>query len=393
MALEPRADSAATGHLMVSEIRDLASFEALATRWDSCVAEDPEGGFFSSHAWFSSCVNAFAADKQLRILVLSDGDRVIGIAPLWQQVLIRRGVRVRAMSFIDTPETQQTDFIVASDDRDGVIRSFLDFLLAPAAAAWDVLELTRWPETSPNVAPLRRELVRRGIHCAESTSALLPFIRITGSWEAFLQSKSSKFRKTHRNVVNRLERLAGVRVVRLSQPSDVPLFETLRDVSSRSWKHEEGISLSAETSRGRFFESVTRAAAKNNAWLGWILEAEGRPIAMEYDLISNDVVHAIRSDFDGAYDAHSPGAYLEHQVIKSVFELGYREYNAGPGLAPYKLRWTDQSRRNLALTVYNRTLKARALGGLETLIVPAARRVVDVTRSPWLRRRSPTVPS
>jgi CelD/BcsL family acetyltransferase involved in cellulose biosynthesis len=104
-------------------------------------------------------------------------------------------------------------------------------------------------------------------------------------------------------------------------------------------------------------------------------------------------VHAIRSDFDGAYDAHSPGAYLEHQVIKSVFELGYREYNAGPGLAPYKLRWTDQSRRNLALTVYNRTLKARALGGLETLIVPAARRVVDVTRSPWLRRRSPTVPS
>jgi CelD/BcsL family acetyltransferase involved in cellulose biosynthesis len=392
-AVEARTDAAVTRHLTVSEVRDVATFEALEKSWDACAAQDPEGGFFSSHAWFSCCVDAFGAGKQLRIVVLSDRGRVIAIAPLWQQVQVRRGVRVGTISFIDGPETQRTDFIVASDDRNHAIRAFLDFLLAPAAAGWDVLDLTRWPETSPNIVPLRRELATRGIPYAESTSALVPFIPTTGSWEAFLQSKSPKFRKTHRNVANRLERLANVRVVRLSQPSDVPLFAKLRAVSLKSWKQDEGISMSAETTRGRFFERVTAAAAKENAWLGWILEADGRPIAMEYDLVSDGVVYAIRSDFDAGYNAYSPGVYLEHQVIKAVFELGYREYNAGPGLAAYKLRWTDQARRNLAVTVYNRTLKGFALGGLEKMVVPAARRMAGITRSPWLRRRSPTVAS
>jgi CelD/BcsL family acetyltransferase involved in cellulose biosynthesis len=377
----------------VSEVRDRAAFQALEAAWDTCAAQDPQCGFFSSHAWFSCCVDAFGTAKQLRVFVLSDGGRVIAIAPMWQQVQVRRGLRVRTLSFIDTPETQQTDFIVGSDDREGVMRTFLDLLLAPAAQGCDVLELTRWPETSRNVACVRRELVRRDIKHVESTSALMPFISTSGGWEAFLQSKSPKFRKTHRNVINRVERLDGVRLLRLSQPSDVPLFHKLVEVSARSWKHQEGISMTGDTSRGRFFECVTLAAARSQAWLGWVLETEGRPIAMEYDLVDDGVVYAIRSDFDGAYDAYSPGAYLEHQVIKAVFELGYREYNAGPGIAAYKLRWTDHTRRNVALTIYNRTLKAKALGALETIVAPAIKRMAGLTKSSWLRRRSPLVAS
>lgn len=377
----------------MTEVRDLEAFRALEESWDYCAAADPQGGFFSSHAWFSCCIRAFGEHKQLRILVLRAGDRPVAIAPLWQEAQIRRRVRVRTISFIDTPETQQTDFIVATPDREGVMRAILDVLLAPAASGWDLLELTRWPETSSNVSPLRQELARRDIQHVESTSALMPFVRTTASWDQFLQSKSAKFRKTHRNICNRVERLPGVQLHRLTKPSDVPLFDKLVDVSLKSWKHEEGISISADTRRGRFFQCVTAAAATCGAWLGWILEAEGRPIAMEYDLVADGVVYAIRSDFDAAYAAYSPGAYLEHEIIKAVFELGYREYNAGPGIDAYKLRWTDERRRNLTLTAYNRTVKGLTLGGVETIIVPAARRMADATRSPLLRRRPPTAAS
>ena len=390
---ESRSDLAKTRRFTVSEVCDRAAFHALEQRWDACAATDPQGGFFSSHEWFSCCVDAFGAGKQLRVLVLNDGDRAIAIAPMWQQLQVRRGLRVRTLSFIETPETQQADFIVGSDDREGVMRTFLDLLLAPAASGCDLLELTRWPEASRNVACVRRELVERDIKYVESTSALLPFISTSGGWDAFLQSKSPKFRKTHRNIVNRVERLDGVRLLRLSQPADVPLFHKLLEVSARSWKHQEGISMSRDTTRGRFFECLTVAAARRQAWLGWVLETEGRPIAMEYDVVDDGVVYAIRSDFDAAYEAYSPGAYLEHQVIKAVFELGYREYNAGPGTAAYKLRWTDQTRRNVAVTIYNRTLKAMALRGLDTMILPAARRVAGMTKSSWIRPRSPVAAS
>lgn len=392
-AVDRRADSRAPEVLTVAEVRDVETFQALEESWDSCAAEDAGGGFFSSHAWFSCCIRSFGQGKQLRILVLRAGGRVVAIAPLWQEIRVRRRVRVRTVAFIDTPESQRTDFIVATPDRQGVMRAILDVLLAPAGPGWDLLELTRWPEASPNVAALGGELRRREIQHSESTSALLPFIRATGTWDAFLQSKSAKFRKTHRNISNRVERLPGVRLLRLTEPASLPLFDKLIEVSLKSWKQEAGISMSAETARGRFFQCVTTAAARRGAWLGWILEADGRQIAMEYDLVSDGVVYAIRSDFDAAYAAYSPGAYLEQQIIKAVFDLGYREYNAGPGVDGYKLRWTDETRRNLTVTAYNRTVRGRTLGGVETVIVPAARRMADATKSPLLRRRPPTVAS
>jgi CelD/BcsL family acetyltransferase involved in cellulose biosynthesis len=377
----------------ISEISDIATFDALADDWHACASADPRGGFFSSHAWFSCCIHSFGAAKQLKVLVLRDGSRVIAIAPLWRQSHVTRGVQVRKLSFIDVPDTHRTDFIVAIDDRDRVMSGFVEFLLTAEGRDWDLLELARWPETSPNLQPLRRALLGRNLLQLEATSALLPFVRTNGSWDAFLQSKSPKFRKTHRNIINRVERLAGVKLHCLKEPSDVPLFDALIDVSSRSWKHQEGISLSASDETRRFFERLTDAAAKDHAWLGWVLEAEGRPIAMEYDLVSDGTVYALRSDFDEGYKDCSPGAYLEHQILKFVFDMGFREYNAGPGLNPYKLRWAEDAHRNIALTVYNRNLKARALGGLETMIVPAARKVVGLTSARWRSRASETISS
>lgn len=390
---DARVDPRVSDVLTVDEVRDFEAFQTLEGSWDSCAAEDTHPGFFSSHAWFSCCIRSFGRDKQLRILVLRAGGRVVAIAPLWQEIRVRRRVRARTLAFIDTPESQRTDFIIATADRQGVMRAILDVLLGPGGSGWDLLELTRWPETSPNVAALRGELGRRDIQHRESTSALVPFIRTIGTWDAFLQSKSAKFRKTHRNIGNRVDRLPGVKLLRLTEPSDLPLFDKLIDVSLRSWKHEEGISMSADTERGRLFRCVTTAAARKGAWLGWILEADGRQIAMEYDLVSDGVVYAIRSDFDAAYSAYSPGAYLEQQIIQAAFELGYREYNAGPGVDGYKLRWTDETRRNLTLTAYNRTVRGRTLAGVDTVIVPAARRMADATKSPLLRRRPPTVTS
>ena len=67
-----------------------------------------------------------------------------------------------------------------------------------------------------------------------------------------------------------------------------------------------------------------------------------RPVAMEYQLVDNGNVHALRSDFDQSCEDLSPGSYLFRHLLESSFGGGLTRYYMGPGDNPYKLRWTDQ---------------------------------------------------
>jgi len=74
---------------------------------------------------------------------------------------------------------------------------------------------------------------------------------------------------------------------------------------------------------------------------------------------------------------YSPGAYLEYQIIKSLFDEGYLEYNTGAGLNTYKLNWTDQIRQNVVLHVCNRNLRGEMVYQLENRVIPFLKRIRD----------------
>jgi CelD/BcsL family acetyltransferase involved in cellulose biosynthesis len=152
------------------------------------------------------------------------------------------------------------------------------------------------------------------------------------------------------------------------------LLEDILSVSRNGWKHGEGIAISSREETTRFFEFLTRIAGKNGWLMVWILRIDGRAVAMEYDLEHKGVVYALRSDFDEALKECSPGSYLEYRIAKYLFENGYKEYNTGPGMNTYKLHWTEQSKENVMLTVYNRTLPGVLAYALEGRLVPFIKR-------------------
>jgi CelD/BcsL family acetyltransferase involved in cellulose biosynthesis len=102
------------------------------------------------------------------------------------------------------------------------------------------------------------------------------------------------------------------------------------------------------------------------------MSVNGRPLAMEYQLVAGGNVFALRSDFDAEFEELSPGTHLNQCMLEGLFGRGLRRYYMGPGNNAYKHRWADEFEPMQELTVYGHSLAGRAAAAWETTIKPIA---------------------
>jgi CelD/BcsL family acetyltransferase involved in cellulose biosynthesis len=280
---------------------------------------------------------------------------------------------------MNCPDTQVADFIVEDGRRSEVLTAFLDYMFHKRKDAWDMLTLEQWPAESMNYKTLQAILQGQRKRFFTGISSVTPYIPIRGEWEPFLQTLSVRFRKTRRNIANRIEKLNKLEIQCFRQDPTGSVFKDVVAVSGKSWKQEEGIAVTSREETNQFFAALTDAAGPKGLLLIWILKVDGAPIAMEYDLEVLGKVYALRADYDEAYKEYSPGAYLEYQIVKSLFKEGYQEYNIGPGLNTYKLQWTEQSRENMTLHVCNDSPKGWIILGLQNRLIPFLRRIRNLS--------------
>jgi len=362
--------------LRIDTVTTREEFDELGDAWGGLLEAAGGGTPFLAHEWFQCCVHAYP-DPVLHVLVARDGSRVVGIAPLWRYRSPLRGLDLRQIGFISCPDTAMVDILTAPDRTDETVAALLDHLRSERGFAWDVLALQQWPAASPRFGALRQILERGRVPHFVSRASLVPSVRVQGSWEAYWGSRAPLFRKSRRGIVNRMSRAGASRVRLVREDESAEAFQSVLSISRRSWKEPKGLAISSRPATVEFFRRLTEVAGRKGWLVLWILEMDGVPVAMEYDLTHGGIVYALRADIDEAYKEHSPGAYLEYQLVKHVFEEGYSEYNTGPGLNPYKMRWADHVSENLTIHVCNGSWRGRLTHAVEGTLAPAWRRLRD----------------
>ncbi len=365
---------------VIDEIRLASQFDVLREDWEKLLEGSGRVSPFLTHDWFRCCLESYGKGRELSILTVRDSSDLLGIAPLWRYHDTVRGIRVRTIAFITTLDTPIADFVISETRREEILMAILQYLYTHRGRFWDMLSLHRWPAESPNREVLQRILQGQGKRCLISTSSMMPYIPIQGEWDTFLQTLSTRFRKTHRNIINRVGKLRNVEIQCYGEDGNSSLFNEVVAISEKSWKQKEGIAIGSKKEFKHFFSMLTHLAGQKKWLMVWLLKVNSVPVAMEYDLKYGKTVYALRADFDEAYKEYSPGSYLEYQIVKHLFEAGYQEYNTGPGMNSYKLHWTDKIKENMSFRIYNDNLKGRILWILETKLFPLARRVRDLRK-------------
>jgi CelD/BcsL family acetyltransferase involved in cellulose biosynthesis len=357
--------------MKVKRVDTLEAFEALAPLWQAVATESGQMSPFLSHEWFGCCWRAAGA-RRPEVLVVEDSAGPVAMIPLvhWSGAL--HGLPVRFVGILNAPDTAFADWLIV-----GRAEPVIEAVMADLAARsdWDVLALNGLPASSLTLKALSGWLPGR-YRWQRIRPLRSPYLTTTGTWDEFWTGTSQRFKKTIRNVRNRLAKVGTVSVEehRLVSP-DSPVFADLLAVSGKSWKAHRALAIATMPGMAQFFRELT-VHASARGWLRlWIMRLDGRPVATEYQLEADGRVHALRADIDAAVpDDLSPGTHLSAEIVRALFgrDTVY-EYDMGPGDNEYKSRWASASHELGRLRIFRP-------GAYGTLLHTVEARVLDTIR-------------
>jgi len=357
----------------VRRLDTLEGFEALAPMWQALAAESGQTSPFLSHDWFGCCWRATTPDRRPEILLVEDSAGPVALLPLvhWSGAL--HGLPVRFVGMLNAPDTALADWLIV-----GRPEPVIEAVLADLATRsdWDVMALNSLPASSLTLKALQAWVPGR-YRWQPLPPVRSPYLNTTGTWEEFWKGTSQRFKKTVRNVRNRLAKVGSVSVEEHhSVTSNSPVFADLLAVSARSWKAQHALAIANMPGMAQFFKELT-VRASSRGWLHlWIMRLDGLPVATEYQLEADGRVHALRADFDAAVPADlSPGTHLSAEIVRALFgrERVY-EYDMGPGDNDYKSRWARASHELGRLRVFRPGPYGSLLHTVEARVLETVRR-------------------
>jgi len=376
-------------HVIVTWITEESEFLARRDLWNDVASSARGHAVFLRHEWFDAAWEWRKNEQcSLRIAFVSRDDEVIGICPLLLHRTRGHGLPVRKLEFLSVPDTQFCDIVCAEPDGPDVCGA-IAAALGERAWEWDVLDLRHLPQNAVARALASDACSEPRFEESAWDNNLL--IDLEESWEDFYGRRGRSLKKGNNLAANRLRR-AGHLELHWTRGAGEPrdrvdaLLEEFVALSSKSWKAETGLTLE-NPGPGAFIRRLTRHALEQG-WLSmWDLRLNGKLVAMEYQLLSNGEVFALRADFDQSLETSSPGSYLSWQLLQALFGGGLKRYWLGPGVNPYKARWTDRGEPLFRIAAYSPTARGRMLDWNERL-VRAAKNVLARLRTPASRERT-----
>lgn len=278
-------------------------------------------------------------------------------------------MRVNYLTFIEHPETQIADVIISNNaNGEEILLFWMQQLLLNSSSDWNLLSLDKIGNNSQTSHWLARVRESFKFYSGMRPSHEAFVVPLRGSWDEYLSTQSVRFRKTLRNIANRINRLGSIEVKSFSGCEVVKeAIPSLFSVSKASWKVSDGVAITSSMERMQFFEELSQGSTTADGLRIVILNVNGQAIASETQVLDGETIYALRSDYDERYADSSPGTYLQMNILQEMFGGSYKEYNFGVGLNQYKTRWAQDRIQLINFQLYNNSLYGRFLYFLDRL--------------------------
>jgi CelD/BcsL family acetyltransferase involved in cellulose biosynthesis len=283
---------------------------------------------FQSWAWLYSWWQAYAGDRQLRLIAAWHDEVLVGLVPL----MLERRFGIGTLLFVGTGITDHLDMLVKDGYEDAVVVATVDVVLR--MTDWTLLDLH---QLRPDACAWALARKWRGPRLAvwEDDFPVIPALPL----DQLLQGLTQNHRSTLRRTLRRAEsdgleaRLAPIWEAEQAGRRLVALHREM-------W---EGRAIGPEHLTHRFLEHMAAAAKRlTTAGLGAVSEfrREGRVIVSSLVLFGRDCVgtclHGASRDALSQYQVSS--LYIS-DALRHASERSVRYVSLLRGTEAYKLRW------------------------------------------------------
>lgn len=325
-------DSPPDSTRVCSDLPDAQSWDALAR----------SSGPTEQHAWSSAAAALFAADSQLRAVVVGSRERPAAIAPL-----VRRGGTVRRLELLGVRELHEPMDLVYRDAAQ--LRALTDALVRLGLPIF----LPRVPADSPTVRAFQEAWRGRGVVICRPALGC-PSLELGERWtQAELPIESGR-RSDLRRARRHAEKLGPVRYeIRAPAPGEVEaLLDDFLRVEGASWKGKNGTALATDPVQGAFYRRYAAAASRAGALRLAFLWVGERIAAAQLAVETDRRYWLLKIGYDEAFARCSPGLLLIGDTIQDAARQGLRSYEFLGTPEPWIRMWTERVRPCVSIRAY-----------------------------------------
>jgi hypothetical protein len=364
--------------LEVFQLSTLAELASLRSRWNELAAGIPTRSWEWIERWWrvygntsrsvapANHATSSTIEKELYLLaVFESPDRLIAIAPWYIEHSLNYG---RTLRFLGSGEIC-TDYstILCEPGRERPVTEALartlcnplhvaDWLTQNSVRHWDRIEFTAVAQQDRILQQLLSEMERHNnlVHRRITTNSWQ--IELPKTWPSFLAQLS----KSHRKQLRRCQReffdtgRAKVHWVENEQQLDIAweLLVRLHQERQQSLGNPGCFASAQYATFHRGIASDLLRAGK--LWLGW-LELDGRPLAVDYQFVSDTTVFVYQGGIDPSARSLSPGQLIISAGIQRAIAEGYSTYDLLRGDEPYKPHWRAEPQPLYDIRIVKRT--------------------------------------
>jgi CelD/BcsL family acetyltransferase involved in cellulose biosynthesis len=370
----PRGPAADGRSLHVQVVTDPGSFLGLEKAWNELVERAGVPHPFLTHEWMRTFWECFAAGRKLHVVVVRDGPRPIAIAPLMFGKAQLLGRQVRQLESIANVHSPRFEFVLLPAHAEAACRAIWRYITTQRSS-WDVLLLKQLPRGAATLAHLRALAEADGFLSGEWPAGESPYIPLRGSWDAYEEALSAKYRSNLRNRTKRLQKLGPVEHEVVTADADLAatLEEGLR-IEAAAWKQSAGTAILSRADSHLFYARLAQRAARRGCLRLCFLRSNRRRIAFGYNLVFANRLFVLKNGYDPEFAAYSPYRQLSRLELISAFELRLAEYDLLGVRDDWKTDWTAEARPQSWLYVFANGAFGRLAHAVKFRMVPALQR-------------------
>lgn len=302
---------------LIAAWTDIASLAARRGEWQALLDTAMEPNPFYGPDYLIASEMHLHPQKPVRCLIVTDpgdGNRLCGLFPL-QRPVVQHALLGLTWSLHATPYTCLTTPLVAMDRAHDVIVAALAFLAREPGPSTLFLSLTA--ENRPFARALQQVIQSQSGRWTRLNAHKRAGIETSLSAEAYRKDRWSKQqRKSHDRLGRRLAEAGAFAVehVQGNAATAPEVLDAFLALEAKGWKGAEGTALNLIPTRQAFARAAFLGAAPSGR-LFEVLRLDGKPIAININLIGSGTAFSIKTAYDPDFAHLSPGRFLDGEAI------------------------------------------------------------------------------
>lgn len=344
-------DQSGGAEIRITEIYTLEELRACRSTWLSLLEKTAGADFFQTPYWMEAYFQHFAAEQELRVLVISRGDQPIGILPL---IIAPYNCSLGTFRVLTYPlDWWGTFYGPIGPDPEQTLQAGLAHL-KQQPKDWDFLELRFVEGDSVNSETESHDTTLDSLssvgfksvvkepqfHCAR--------IKLPTTWEDYLAGRRKSWKTTIRRSENKTGKLGEIEHIR-HRPTGADsgqndprwdLFEECARLSKLSWQGKsDNTQTFAHTKVDPFLRDLHQQAVAAGCVDMNLLLCDGKAIAYHYGYHWRGYFSSLRLGFDPQFSQQGVGTVLTSRMIQDSIQREDHTFDFLPDCLKAKLPW------------------------------------------------------